>query len=199
MLSRSTSLAPQTWQWFMYSRIRTVLHLRKNSISVNLTSILTVQQLGHSSLRSITKSPVHPWLLAHPVHEYFGGKKVFGFGAHGWSNLTEPQLHPFLTLRPCLPICCCPTQIDVPTLLFSHPEITPNISYHRLPAISKSDLSQFTHDQLNNQVDLIKDGLCIQRRQKYDIVDSVSVLNYTTRAMKLTCGKLMNQDNWMDW
>jgi hypothetical protein len=36
------------------------------------------------------------------------------------------------------------------TLLFSHPEITPDISHHGLPTISKSDFSQFTHDQLNN-------------------------------------------------
>jgi hypothetical protein len=65
--------------------------------------------------------------------------------------------------------------------------------------MSKSDFFQFTHDQLNNQVDLIKDGLCIQQRQKYDIADSGPTLNYTTRMMKLTCGKLMNQDNWTDW
>ncbi len=32
------------------------------------------------------------------------------------------------------------------TLLFSHPEIIPNISHHGLPAISKSDFSQFTHN-----------------------------------------------------
>jgi hypothetical protein len=95
-------------------------------------------------------------------------------------------------------ICCCPTQ-NWCTLLFSHPEITPDISHHGLPAISKSDISQFIHGQLNNQVDFIKDGLCIQQRQKYDIVDSDSVLNYTTGAMKLTRGKLMNQANWTDW
>jgi hypothetical protein len=75
----------------------------------------------------------------------------------------------------------------------------PDISHHGLPVMSKSDFSQFTHAQLNNQVDLIEDGLCIQQRQKYDIVDSGSILNYTTRTMKLTRGKLMNQDNWTDW
>ncbi len=37
------------------------------------------------------------------------------------------------------------------TLLFSHPEITPNISNKGLPVMSKSNFSQFTHDQLNNR------------------------------------------------
>jgi hypothetical protein len=45
------------------------------------------------------------------------------------------------------------------TLLFSHSEITPDISNQCLPVMSKSDFSQFTHDQLNNRIDLIEDGL----------------------------------------
>jgi hypothetical protein len=36
------------------------------------------------------------------------------------------------------------------TLLFSHPEVTPNILNKGLPVMSKSDFSQFTQDQLNN-------------------------------------------------
>jgi hypothetical protein len=36
------------------------------------------------------------------------------------------------------------------TLLFSHSEITPDISNKGLPILSSSDFSQFTHDQLNN-------------------------------------------------
>ena len=65
--------------------------------------------------------------------------------------------------------------------------------------MTKSDFSQFIHEQLNNQVDLIEDGLRIQHAWKYAIVDSGDILNYITRVMKLTCGKLMNQDNWTDW
>ncbi len=38
--------------------------------------------------------------------------------------------------------------------------------------MSKSDFSQFTHDQLNNRVDLLEDGLRTQRKRQYDIVDS---------------------------
>jgi hypothetical protein len=36
------------------------------------------------------------------------------------------------------------------TLLFSHPEVTPHILNKGLPVMSKSDFSQFTHNQLNN-------------------------------------------------
>jgi hypothetical protein len=85
------------------------------------------------------------------------------------------------------------------TLLFSHLEITPDISNQGLPVMSKSDFSQFTHDQLNNRINFIKDGLRTQRQRKYDVVDSDNVLNYTTRVMKLTHGKLLKQDDWIDW
>ncbi len=34
---------------------------------------------------------------------------------------------------------------------------------------------------------------------KYSDVESGNVLNYTTRIMKLTRGKLINWDNWLDW
>jgi hypothetical protein len=84
------------------------------------------------------------------------------------------------------------------TLLFSHPEITPDISNQGLPVMSKSDFSQFTHDQLHNHIDLIKDGLQTQRQRKYDVVESGNVLNYTNRVMKLTRGKLI-KDDWIDW
>ena len=76
------------------------------------------------------------------------------------------------------------------TLLFSHPEVTPDISNKGLPILSSSDFSYFTHDQLNNRLDLLKEGLRIQRTRSYEIVQSGDVLNYTTRVMKLTRGKL---------
>jgi hypothetical protein len=80
------------------------------------------------------------------------------------------------------------------TLLFSHPKITPDISNKGLPVMSKSDFSQFTHDQLNNRINLIEDGIQTQWQRRYDVVDSGHVLNYTTRMMKLTHGKLLKQD-----
>jgi hypothetical protein len=65
--------------------------------------------------------------------------------------------------------------------------------------MSKSDFSQLTHDQLNNRVDLIEDSLQVKRMQQYNVVDSGNVLNYTTHIMKLTRGKLLKRDDWLDW
>ena len=84
-------------------------------------------------------------------------------------------------------------------LLFSHPEVTPDISNNGLPVMLSSDFSQFTHDQLNNRVDLLEDGLQVLRTRKYDIVESGDVRQYVTRVMKLTRGKLLRQDDWTDW
>ena len=57
-------------------------------------------------------------------------------------------------------------------LLFSHPEITPDISSKGLSIMSTSDFSQLTHDQLNNNVDLLEEGLRILRTWTYDIIKS---------------------------
>jgi hypothetical protein len=85
------------------------------------------------------------------------------------------------------------------TLLFLHPEITPDISLSGLPIISKSDFPQLAHDQLNNRVDLLEDGLRILWAQAYDIVESGNVRQYVTQVMQLTRGKLLKQDDWQDW
>jgi len=63
-------------------------------------------------------------------------------------------------------------------LLFSHPEVTPDISNKGLPILSLSDFSQFTHDQLNNRLDLLEEGLPLQRTRSFEIVDSGDVLKY---------------------
>jgi hypothetical protein len=49
------------------------------------------------------------------------------------------------------------------TLLFSHPETIPDISKSGLPIMSKSDFPQLAHDQLNNRIDLLEDGLRVLR------------------------------------
>ena len=85
------------------------------------------------------------------------------------------------------------------TLLFFHPEITPGISNHGLPIMSKSDFSQFTHNWLNNWLDLIEDSLRVQCTPNYNIVESGDVLNYTTCIMKLTRCKLLHLEDWTDW
>jgi hypothetical protein len=62
------------------------------------------------------------------------------------------------------------------------------------------DFTQLTHDQLNNRTDLLRqsrshtDNVILQKR-RHDITDSGNVLNYTTKAMKLTRGRLLKHDD----
>ena len=65
--------------------------------------------------------------------------------------------------------------------------------------MSKSDFSQLTHDQLNNRVKLLEDGLRVLCTRMYDIVESGEVRQYVTRVMRLTRGKLLQQNDWSDW
>jgi hypothetical protein len=86
------------------------------------------------------------------------------------------------------------------TLKFSHPEISPDISQHDLPIISRDDyFSQFTHNQLNNCIDLIKQAPPLRQTRKYDILESGDVRQYTTRVMRLNQGRSLKQDNWINW
>ena len=65
--------------------------------------------------------------------------------------------------------------------------------------MSKSDFSQFMHDQLNNRVDLLEEGLRVLCTHHYDINHSGQVRYYVTCLMWLTWGKLFQQDDWVEW
>jgi hypothetical protein len=120
------------------------------------------------------------WLVSindHPVH-----------------SLSVVQ-HELLLASACNPSSC--------TLLFTHPEITPDISNRGVPIMSPTDFTQYTHDELNNRLDLLLDVeptaphvLCTRY---YDIVTSGDVRQYITRVMRLTRGRLLQQDDWSDW
>ncbi len=66
------------------------------------------------------------------------------------------------------------------TLTFLHLATSPNILHHGLTIISCEEFSQFTHDQLNNQINLIKQGHCVHQVWQYNIVYSGNVANYTS-------------------
>jgi hypothetical protein len=85
------------------------------------------------------------------------------------------------------------------TLLFSHPEIREDISHDGLPIISSAPFSQHVHNQLNHRWDFFTVADYLRKAPPYDIVDSGDVLNYITRVMRLTRGKLLQQDDWPDW
>ncbi len=94
---------------------------------------------------------------------------------------------------------CLQTSTHPCILVFSHPETSPDISNKGLPIMLREDFSQFTHDQLNNHLDLITDGPIFRQGRQHNIVESGDVHNYTTRVMRLTRGRLLKQVDWMDW
>ena len=85
------------------------------------------------------------------------------------------------------------------TLLFSHPEIRQDISHNGLPIVSSAPFTQHIHDQLNHRWDFSTVADYLRKAPPYETIDSGDVLNYVTRAMRLTRGKLLQQDDWSDW
>jgi hypothetical protein len=85
------------------------------------------------------------------------------------------------------------------TLLFSHPEIRQDTSHDGLPIVSSARFSQHVHDQMNNRWDFSTVAEYLKKAPPYDIIEDGNVLNYVTKVMKLTRGKLLQQDDWLDW
>ncbi len=69
--------------------------------------------------------------------------------------------------------------------------------------MSPTDFTQLTHDQLNNRTDLLQQrtnsAQLPSNDRGYNIVTSGAVLNYSSKAMKLTRGRLLTHDDWSDW
>ena len=86
------------------------------------------------------------------------------------------------------------------TLLFSHPEVRPNLSQDGLPIVSLAPFTQHTHDQLNNRWEFSTVAEHLSTcRPSYEHVRSGDVLNVVTWVMRLTRGKLMKQPDWDEW
>ena len=86
------------------------------------------------------------------------------------------------------------------TLLFSHPEIRPNLSNNGIPIVSSAPFTQQVHDQLNNRWEFTTVAQHLRSSHPtHHIVDSGGVLNVVNRVMKLTRGKLLKQPDWDDW
>jgi hypothetical protein len=85
------------------------------------------------------------------------------------------------------------------TLLFSHPEIRQDILHDGFPIVSSAPFTQHIHDQINHRWDFSTVADYIRKAPPYTIVESGAVLNYVSRAMRLTRGKLLKQDDWSDW
>jgi hypothetical protein len=83
------------------------------------------------------------------------------------------------------------------TLLFLHPEVCPDISYNGLPIMSSALFSQHVYNQINKRCNFSTVAEYLWKAPPYDIVGDI--LNYTTKVMKLTHGKLTQQQDWADW
>jgi hypothetical protein len=80
-------------------------------------------------------------------------------------------------------------------LLFTHPEIRQDVSRDGLPIVSSAPFSQQVHNQMNKRWDFTTVADYLHKAPPYRIVEDGDVLNYVTRVMKLTRGKLLQQDN----
>ncbi len=85
------------------------------------------------------------------------------------------------------------------TLLFSHPELWRDISNKGLPIVSSAPFLQQMQDQLNWRWDFPTVADYLRKAPPYKVVDSSDVLNYVTCVMRLTCEKLLQQDDWCYW
>ncbi len=84
-------------------------------------------------------------------------------------------------------------------LLFSHPENCANSSYDGLTIMSSAPSSQQVHDEINKRWDFPTVADYLRKTPPYDIMANGDVLNYTTKVMKLTRGKLTQQQDWDSW
>ena len=101
--------------------------------------------------------------------------------------------------------CLHETNAKQCTLLFDHHKINHDISNNGLPIMHTTNFTQLTLDQLNNRTDLTMgqksphEEQCHTCHQQYNITSSSKVLNCTSKAMKLTCGRLLKLNEWNEW
>jgi hypothetical protein len=84
-------------------------------------------------------------------------------------------------------------------LLFSHPKIRPDMMHDGLPIISSTPFHQHIHNQMNRRWDFESVAEYLRKAPPYTLVNDGNVLNCVTKVMKLTQGKLIQQEDWNDW
>ncbi len=84
-------------------------------------------------------------------------------------------------------------------LLFLHPEFRQDVSHAGLPIVSLAPFSQQIHDQMTKRWDFTTVAKHLRKKPPYHIIDDGYVLNYVSKVMKLTRGKLLQQQDWSDW
>jgi hypothetical protein len=84
-------------------------------------------------------------------------------------------------------------------LLFSHPEIRPDLTHDGIPIVSSAPFHQQVHDQLNRRWEFNTVAEYLRKAPPYKLVEDGNVLNVNTKVMKLTRGKLIHQEDWNNW
>jgi hypothetical protein len=84
-------------------------------------------------------------------------------------------------------------------LLFSHPEIRPDLTHDGILIVSSTPFHQQVHDQLNRRWELDTVAEYLWKAPPYKLIEDGDVLNVNTKVMKLTRGKLIHQEDWNDW
>ena len=72
-------------------------------------------------------------------------------------------------------------------LVFSHPDIAHGLTNDGIPQVNL--------DQLNPCLNFPSSTMSYQIKKVFD----GNVYNYVTKAIQLTCGKLLKADDWADW
>jgi hypothetical protein len=86
------------------------------------------------------------------------------------------------------------------TILFAHPKISHGLLNKGLPLLRCNQIPQLNIDQLSNRwAPQFQPPSLFPTTPTYDVVLDGDIWNVVTKVMKLTQGKLMKQDNWMDW
>jgi hypothetical protein len=84
-------------------------------------------------------------------------------------------------------------------LFFLHPEVRPDISHDSLPIMSLAPFFKHLHNKINKYWNFSTIAEYLWKKPPYNIVADGDVLNYTTKVMKITRGKLTQQQDWAKW
>jgi hypothetical protein len=85
------------------------------------------------------------------------------------------------------------------TLLFFHLEKQPTLSHSGLPIVISTPFHQQVNNQMNNHWDFATVADYLQKVPPYTHVFNGNIINCVTKVMKLTPGKLIQQEDWEEW
>jgi hypothetical protein len=138
-----------------------------------------------------------PWPHQPQVHASLVG--VQDSVALGYSPSTAPRYTPSQTHIRCFKISISKMPLCA-RYFFAHPKISHGLLNKGLPLLHHNQIPQLNIDQLSDRwAPQFQPPSIFPTTPTYDVVLDGDVRNVVTKVMKLTRGKLMKQDDWMDW